>query len=211
MKKVLLIGGAVFGALVLIVVIIGALAYFKGIGTGSKAVVVPNAAQYIAPTPTTAVGAPPQPTTITLPGQPTSTPRPVATATPAPVSFILDVKASKPAETSVFLNASVKAYLHADLLNTGAFEAHNVQVTARAKVDGEYISIDGKDALVIPIGTLAAKTRTTRDLSFTMKMSLSQGRSAQESGIFFEIVVTSNEANSYVPLMRCNEVECAPA
>lgn len=86
-----------------------------------------------------------------------------------------------------------------------------MQVTARAKVDGDVFAIAGKDALLLPIGTLAGKSHTTRALSFTMKMSLSQGRSAQDAGISLEIIVTSNEANSYVPLVRCKGLECTTA
>jgi hypothetical protein len=108
----------------------------------------------------------------------------------------------------VLLSASVKVYLHAALSNLGDFDAHNVHVTARARVDKDYVAIDGKQALVVSLGTVAARSTVSRDLTFSLGMSLSQGQTALSQGIYFEIVVTSIEARSYVPLLLCNQVAC---
>lgn len=208
MKKALFIAAGVL--LVVIVILVGgfALVYFKGIGTGAKAVEVPNAAVYVAPTATPkGVSGPPS-----GPG-PIGTVVPGATATPAvvPVSFDLVVQQTKPAQSSVLLNATVKVSLRAELTNRGTSTAHDVKVTARARVGKDYVSIDGKQALVIDLGVVGARARVVRDVAFELRMSLSQGRTAESDGIYFEIVTTSAEATSYMPLMRCNQVECAPA
>ncbi len=177
------------------------MAYYKGLGAGAKPVAVPDAAQYVRPTATFLVSPVPQ-----------QTPIPVLedTLTPTPVGFGLTIQESRPAESSVFLSVSVKVYLHAELSNLGDFAAHNVNVTARARVAKDYVAIDGKQALVVSMGTVAARSTVSKDLTFTLGMSLSQGQNAQSQGIYFEVVVTSTEGNSYIPLMLCNQTACSP-
>lgn len=208
MKRLAIISGAIVAILVLALGGLFAFAYYRGVGSSAEP--VEGAAAYIAPTPTARA----------LPGLPLAggstagTPRQsvsASTPTPAPVSFNLVIEVSRPAESSVFLGVSVKVFLIAELTNRGDFEAHNVNVTARARVGEDYVAINGKQALVVPIGTVGPRRTTSREISFDMDMSLSQGQTAQNQGIYFEVVVTSAEANSYIPLMLCNQTKCAPA
>lgn len=111
----------------------------------------------------------------------------------------------------MFLSVSVQVFLRAELSNLGDFTAHNVEVTTRARVGKDYIAIDGKQALVVGVGTVAARSTVPKDAAFTLDMSLSQGQTAQSQGIYFEIVVTSTEGNSYIPLMLCTQTACSPA
>lgn len=211
MKRVIIATVVAIGALVLVSGGLFLWAYYKGLGSGAKPVAVPDAAPYVRPTATPASASPTSPASGSpLPGQ-APPPLGVNTPTPAPVRFGLTVQESRPAESSVFLSASVKVYLHAELSNLGDFDGHNVNVTARARVDKDYVAIDGKQALVVSLGTVAARSTVPKDLIFSLGMSLSQGQAAQSSGIYFEIVVTSAEATSYVPLMLCNQTACAPA
>ena len=198
-------GITILASIGVLIVILGGVflfAYKKGIGTGAKA--VPGAVQYIRPTATASSSLP---AVFGL----TPRPNPLATPTPAPVSFRLIIEQNRPPENSVFLSVSVQVYLHAELSNRGDFAAHNVNVTARARVGNDYVAIDGKQALIVSMGTLAARVTEPKDITFTLSMSLSQGQAAQSRGIYFEIVVTSTEGDSYIPLMLCNQVECAPA
>ena len=190
---------------------VAAYAYFRGIGTGAEQVDVPGGASYTAPTPT------PKPAGTPAAGLPAVTPpaggvtAPAATPTPAPVGFLLGIQQTQAPQSRAFLNVSVDIFLRAALDNTGDFDAHNVSVTARAKVGPDYVAIDGKQALIVPVGPVAARSAVARDLKFTLTMSLAQGRTAQAEGIVFEIVITSEEATSFVPAMRCTATGCAPA
>ncbi len=205
MKKLVIIASSVIGCLIIVSVGLFAFAYFKGVGAGAKP--VPGAAQYIQPTATPLL-------TSQIPGpvtQKTPVSNPGNTPTPAPVGFDLIIEQSKPSESSVFLSVSVKVYLHAELSNTGDFTAHNVEVTTRARVGNDYAAIDGKQALVVGVGTVAARSTVPKEISFTLDMSLSQGQNAQSHGIYFEVVVSSTEGKSYIPLMLCDQTACAPA
>ncbi len=211
LKRLIIVTAAAIGALILILGGLFLLAYYKGLGSGAKPVVVPDAAPYIQPTATSLVSPSPTPSS---PGSPVpqQTPTPVLGSTPtlAPVAFSLTVQESRPAEISVFLSVSVKVFLHSELSNLGDFTAHNVNVSARARVGKDYVAIDGKEALVVSIGTVASRSTVPKDLTFTLGMSLSQGQTAQSQGIYFEVVVTSTEGNSYIPLMLCNQTACSP-
>ncbi|GEM_PF-4954530 len=212
MKRLVITITVAIGALIFILGGLFLVAYYKGLGAGAQPVAVPDAAPYVPPTATALVLLSP---TSPPPGSPvplqTPAPRGANTPTPAPVGFGLIIEASRPAESSVFLSASVKVYLRAELSNLGDFAAHNVNVTARARVAKDYVAIDGKQAMVVSMGTVAARSTVPKDLTFTLGMSLSQGQTAQSQGIYFEIVVTSTEGNSYIPLMLCNQFTCSPA
>lgn len=61
------------------------------------------------------------------------------------------------------------------------------------------------------MGIVPANTTVVKEPTFTMNMSLGQGRTAQAEGILFEITITSDKGASYVPLIRCTRAACAPA
>jgi hypothetical protein len=157
LKRFILAIAAAIGALVLISAGLFLWVYYKGLASGVEPVAVPGAAPYIRPTATLQVAPSPTPPT---PGSPL----PAQTSpTPAPVSFGLMVQQSRPPESSVLLSASVKVYLHAALSNLGDFDAHNVNVTARARVEKDYVAIDGKQALVVSleIGRASCRERVS--------------------------------------------------
>lgn len=182
-------------------------AYYRGVGIEAKP--VPDAAAYVQPT-ATAKASSLFTSNLPVPQAP-STGGPGSTPTPAPVSFELNISQSRPSESSVFLSVSVQVYLRAELYNLGDFNANNVSVTARARVGKDYVAIDGKQALVVGVGSVNARSMVTKDIALTLDMSLSQGQAAQAQGIYFEVVVTSTEGKSYIPLMLCNATECSPA
>jgi hypothetical protein len=214
MKKGLLFGGGTLGVVVLAFGAVFALAYFRGIGTAPAAEDVPGAEAYVHPT-ATPLDVLPAPTAPASPVSgtpvPGATQRPSATATPRPVAFQLSIEQTHPPESSVLLSAEVTVHLKATLVNRGDFDAHNVRVTARARVGSDYVAIDGKQALVVPVGAVPARSSTARDLTFTLEMSLSQGRTAQAQGLLFEVVASSDEATSYMPVMRCTASGCSQA
>lgn len=192
-------------SLVLVLGGIFAFAYYRGVGTDAKP--VPGAAQYVQPTAeprASVLGSVPVPQVPSAGGA-------ASTPTPRPVGFALNITQSKPSESSVFLSVSVQIYLRAELYNVGDFNASDVKVTARARVGKDYVAVDGKQALVVGVGSVAARSMVTKDIALTLDMSLSQGQAAQAEGIYFEVVVTSTEGKSYIPLMLCNATECSPA
>ena len=145
-------------------------------------------------------------TVTPLPSQP---PRPSSVATtPAPIDFALVVTQTRQPSTSVLLNVKVQVYLNAQLDNLGDLDAHTTNVNVRARVDNSYVTINGQNTYVVNLGTIAARTRLSRDLSFEVEMSLSQGNQAQNNGIIFEIAVVSTERTKVMPTLRCTASGC---
>jgi hypothetical protein len=133
---------------------------------------------------------------------------PSVTPQATPVDFELVVMQTEPPQTSVLFNVTLQAKLNASLTNLGDSDAHNVRVQLRARVGNSYIKINGADPFVVNIGDLAARTATSQNLTLEMKMSLAQGRQAQNEGMVFEIAVLSNERTKQFPNMLCTQAGC---
>ncbi len=147
------------------------------------------------------------PSTATL--LPPPPPPPAGTVlAPAPIDFVLAVTQTRQPSSNVLFNVKVQVYLNAALDNTGDSDAHNTNVNVRARVGNSYVTINGQNTYTLGLGTVTARTRLARDLSFEVEMSLSQGNQAQNEGITFEITVASTERTKMMPTMRCTASGC---
>ncbi len=223
-RKVSVVGGAAIAVLVLIL-------WVSGLAFGSpepadQSVVVPpvstSPASVVGQT-TTSQGSAGQPSTGQTPTGQTQSGgvAPVvntgsagdtganASALRVPVDFGLGVRQTQAPRTSVLLNAKVQVFLNAQLTNRGYADAHNSKVYVRARVGDSYIAIDGKNALAVDLGTVAAGKTVQRDITFELQMSLAQGNQAQREGIVFEITIGSDERTQALAPWRCTSAGCA--
>ncbi|MBM3947304.1 MAG: hypothetical protein FJ315_07930 [SAR202 cluster bacterium] len=192
-KRLLLISGAFALILLIGVAVVGLLA--------TRPITVP------APTPTPIASPRASPPSGFATPVPAATPIPGATVQ-RPVVFDLAIEQTRSPDASVLLSARVRVFLRAELYNLGDTAAHNVRVETRARVGEGYVPLDGQPAFLVTIGTVGARQASVRDVSFELRMSLSQGRRAQAEGIIFEVVVFSDERTQSFPPMRCSENEC---
>jgi hypothetical protein len=125
-----------------------------------------------------------------------------------PVDFDLVVVQVEPPQSKVLFNVTLQAKLNASLTNLGDLDAHNVRVQIRARVGNSYINVNAADPFVVSIGGLAARTTASQLLTLEMKMSLAQGKQAQNEGIIFEITALSNERTKRFPNMLCTQASC---
>jgi hypothetical protein len=124
------------------------------------------------------------------------------------VDFEIRVTPTEQPQVNVFLDVTLKVKVNASLTNSSDSDAHNVRMQLRARVGNSYIKINGADPFVVNIGDLAARAATSQDLALEVKMSLAQGRQAQNEGMVLEGAVLSNERNKQFPNMRCTQTGC---